>query len=459
VNAEHTANATNENARRLQNTLYLAAKANPKRKFHALYDKIFRKDVLREAWLRVKKNRGSAGVDGQTIESIVQTYGEETFIEEIRQQLVDGTYKPSPVKRKEIPKPDGKTRPLGIPTIRDRTVQMATKMVIEGIFEADFKDCSYGFRPKRSAHHAIKCIRDSVNGGIVNWVVDVDITGYFDNISHSKLLKLVEERICDKRILKLIRQWLEAGVMKEGIWHKTEIGSPQGGVISPLLANIYLNYLDTIWEKRFSHLGKLVRYADDLVILCRFKPQALESIRILKAIFGKLELTMNTSKSKLVRLWKNEDGFDFLGFHHRKMPYLHKNGVMYTLRSFPSKKAMKKMRLRVKEETSPRGRLQWSLKLMMEILNPMIQGWRNYYAHLDVDRKKSNDFLAKIDWYILRRMRLFWNKKHKKHKLIWSEMHQLLQRSGLKTVSTWGNRTALGEERRKAVCGKTARTV
>ncbi|WP_373461101.1 reverse transcriptase domain-containing protein [Paenibacillus sp. V4I5] len=143
--------------------------------------------------------------------------------------------------------------------------------------------------------------------------------------------------------------FLLAGVMKEGIWHKAEIGSPQGGVISSLLANIYLNYLDTIWEKRFSHLGKLVRYADDLVILCRLKPQALESIRILKSIFGKLELTINTSKSKLVRLWKNEDGFDFLGFHHRKMPYLHKNGVMYRLRSFPSKKAMKKMRLRVKK--------------------------------------------------------------------------------------------------------------
>lgn len=272
MNAEYTANATNENARQLQNTLYLAAKENPTRKFHALYDKVFRKDILQEAWTRVKTNRGSAGIDGQTIEFIVREIGEEAFIEEIRQQLMNGEYRPSPVKRKEIPKPDGKTRPLGIPTVRDRTVQMATKLVIEGIFEADFKDCSYGFRPKRSAHHAIKSIRESINWGVINWVVDVDITGYFDNISHSKLMKLVEERICDRRILKLIRQWLEAGVMKDGLWHKTEIGSPQGGVISPLLANIYLNYLDTIWEKRFSHLGKLIRYADDLVILCRYKP-------------------------------------------------------------------------------------------------------------------------------------------------------------------------------------------
>ncbi|CAG7655090.1 reverse transcriptase domain-containing protein [Paenibacillus allorhizosphaerae] len=315
MNAEYTANATNENARQLQNTLYLAAKENPKRKFHALYDKVFRKNILWEARMRVKTNRGSAGVDLQTIDFIVREVGEETFIEEIKQQLRNGEYRPSPVKRKEIPKPDGKTRPLGIPTIRDRTVQMATKLVIEGIFEADFKDCSYGFRPKSSAHHALKSIRDSINWGVINWVVDVDISGY-----------------------------------------------------------------DTIWEKRFSHLGKLVRYADDLVILCRYKPQALEAIRTLKAIFGKLELTMNTSKSRLVCLWKNQDGFDFLGFHHRKMPFLHKNGTLYRLRSFPSKKAMKKMRTRVKEETAPRGRLQWPLKLMVEMLNPMIQGWRNYYA-------------------------------------------------------------------------------
>lgn len=228
MNAGHTANATNENARRLQNTLYLAAKANPKRKFHALYDKVFRKDVLWEAWNRVKNNRGGAGIDGQTIEDIAREYGEETFIEEIKQQLAAGSYRPSPVKRKDIPKPDGKTRPLGIPTIRDRTVQMAVKMVIEGIFEADFKDCSFGFRPKRSAHQAIKSIRESVYRGSVNWVVDVDITGYFDNISHSKLMQLVEERISDRRILKLIRQWLEAGVMKEGTWRETKIGSPQG---------------------------------------------------------------------------------------------------------------------------------------------------------------------------------------------------------------------------------------
>lgn len=222
-------------------------------------------------------------------------------------------------------------------------------------------------------------------------------------------------------------------------------------MVSPLLANIYLNYLDTIWEKRFSHLGKLVRYADDLVVLCRDKPQALEAIRILKAIFGKLELTMNTSKSKLVSLWRGQEGFDFLGFHHRKMPYLHKKGTIYVLRSFPSKKAMKRMRSRVKEETAPRGRLQWSLQSMVELLNPMIQGWRNYYAHLDVDRKTANRFLAKVDWYILRRLRLFWNKKHKRRRLAWDEIRQLLRRTGLKSVCTWEYRNAQGEERRKAV--------
>ncbi|WP_317618290.1 group II intron maturase-specific domain-containing protein [Paenibacillus sp. PL91] len=173
----------------------------------------------------------------------------------------------------------------------------------------------------------------------------------------------------------------------------------------------------------------------------------------------KLELTINTSKSKLVGLWKNQDGFDFLGFHHRKMPYLHKNGTKYRLRSFPSKKAMKKMRTRVKEETATKGRLNWPLKLMVELLNPMIQGWRNFYDHLDVDRSMANRFLSKVDWYILRRLRLFRNKKHRKRKQNWSEMHFLLQRTGLKTLCTWKNRTALDEERRKAVYRKTACTV
>ncbi|ATY84460.1 group II intron reverse transcriptase/maturase [Kyrpidia spormannii] len=437
MNAENTANYTKDKVRELQRTLYLAAKANPKRRFHALYDKVYRIDVLWEAWRRVKANRGSAGVDGVTIRHIVQGYGEIRFVREIQELLMKGKYRPMPVRRKEIPKADGKTRPLGIPTIRDRVAQMAAKIVLEPIFEADFKDCSFGFRPKRSAKGAIDRIHRAVNWGKVYWVVDVDITGYFNNIPHDKLLKLVEQRISDRRVLKLIRKWLKAGYMEEGLFHETEIGSPQGGVISPLLANIYLNYLDTIWEKRFTHLGTLVRYADDLVILCEKKAHALESVKVLKAVFNRLELSINKDKSKLVDLWIGKPGFDFLGFHHQRIPVLRKGGkVAHVLRSYPSKKAMKKMRAKVREELAPRNRLYWSPAQVVANLNPIIQGWRNYYG--SVDPGMSRRFLSKVDWHINRRLILYWRKKHKRNRMTPTEIVQFFRSIGLKTVSGYG---------------------
>jgi RNA-directed DNA polymerase len=411
VNADKPANYAKVKAQELQDKLYLAAKENPKRRFHALYDKIYREDLLWEAWRRVKGNRGSGGIDGITIDQIVNEYGEDRFVGEIQEQLLEGTYHPLPARRKEIPKGDGKFRPLGIPAIRDRTVQMVTKMVIEPIFEADFKECSYGFRPKRDAKGAIRHIRRAVKKGVY-WVVDVDIAGYFDNIPHEKLMKLVEQRISDKRILKLIRKWLKAGFVKDDQFYETELGSPQGGVISPLLANIYLNYLDTIWEKKFTELGTLVRYADDLVILSRTKEHALKAIDVLKAVFGKLELQMNTTKSKLVNLWDDKVGFDFLGMHHRKIPKQVKGADRYILRSYPSKKAMKKMKEKVKEVTEPRNRLFWTMNQMVKELNPKIQGWRNYYA-MDTF---ADLFLNKIDWYIRKRLMLFWNKKRNSRK-------------------------------------------
>jgi len=261
VNAIKIANYTKVKARELQKTLYLCAKENPKRKFHALYDKIYRSDILLEAWKRVKSNKGSGGIDGQDIDLIVHQYGEEKFLEGIQEALKQKKYRPQPVRRTYIPKGDGKTRPLGIPTIKDRVVQMATKIVIEPIFESDFKDCSYGFRPKKNAHQAMAQIRKYSKK--CWWVVDIDIKGYFDNINHEKLMILVEKRINDRRVLKLIRKWLRAGVMEGDQFHESEIGSPQGGVISPLLSNIYLNYMDSLWEKYFSNHGHLIRYADD----------------------------------------------------------------------------------------------------------------------------------------------------------------------------------------------------
>lgn len=387
------------------------AKEQPKRKFHALYDKIYRPDVLKVAWLKVKANRGSGGIDGKSIDYIVDSIGERHFLNDLYVKLKDGNYTPQPVKRVYIPKGNGETRPLGIPVIEDRVVQQATKLVIEPIFEVDFKDCSYGFRPKRNAHQALKVIRKESKSNY--WVVDVDIKGYFDNIPHGKLMQLVETRISDRRVLTLIRQWLKAGVMEGKVLHESPVGSPQGGVISPLLANVYLNYLDTLWERHCSHLGALIRYADDMVIMCKRKARALESIRVLKGIFGKLELEMNAEKSRLVNLWDDSEGFDFLGFHHRKFPKRRKNGkVFYILEHVPSKKAMKKMRQTFKAYISPRNRLYLDTLDFVEGLNRKIVGMRNYYLITPLSQK----WLAKIDWYIRDLLIIHYNTKRQKPK-------------------------------------------
>lgn len=430
------ANYARVKARQLQRTLYLAAKEKPKRRFHALYDKIHRDDIMTFAWKQVKANKGSSGIDRITIEHIMAEYGEKRFIQETCGQLRNKTYRPLPVRRVDIPKEPGKTRPLGIPVVRDRLVQMATKIVMEGIFEADFQDFSYGFRPKRSAHDALRKIMETVNDGKVYWIVDVDIKGYFDNISHEKLMALVEQRVCDRKILKLLRGWLTAGIMKDDQFHETIIGSPQGGVISPLLANIYLNYLDTIWAEQFGHLGTLVRYADDMVVLCHKKAEALESIRVLKTVFARLELTINAKKSKLVNIWECDQGFDFLGHHLRRLPVVRKSGVRARiLRCFPSRKAMKKMRAKVKETTAPRHLLPRAINDVIKNLNPKIRGWRNYYAK--VDPGSANSFLAKIDWYIRRRLLIFWRKKHKRRGRGNNKIFEILKQARLISATTW----------------------
>jgi retron-type reverse transcriptase len=232
--------------RELQRKLWSAAKRSRNRRFHALLDRIYRMDVLWEAWSRVRANGGAPGLDGKTIQAI-EEHGVEELLEGIQKDLKAGEYWPPPVRRQYIPKPDGKQRPLGIPTVRDRVVQAAVKLVIEPIFEADFEECSYGFRPGRSAQDALEAIRKAGNAGH-DWVVDADIEKYFDSIDHELLMEAVQKRISDRKMLKLIRKWLKAGVMEEGALRATEVGSPQGSVISPLLSNIYLGELDRRWR-------------------------------------------------------------------------------------------------------------------------------------------------------------------------------------------------------------------
>src|ERR1035438_1492997 len=373
-----------EKVRQLQRKLYVCAKQSRTRRFHALYDRIYRSDVLWEAWRRVRSNGGAAGVDAETIQAIEQR-GPGELLAEIQAALRAGRYRPSPVKRRYIPKADGKQRPLGIPTVRDRVVQAAAKIVIEPIFEADFQPSSYGFRPKRSATQALEAIRVAGNRGH-NFVVDADIQGYFDNIQRATLLELVKERISDRRVLKLIRQWLEAGVMEDGTVRETLAGTPQGGVISPLLANIYLNKLDRIWAARCSSLGVLVRYADDFVAMCRTESQAREALRRIGLVMDRLGLKLHPEKTRMVDLRRGKDSLVFLGCTIRKKRSIQRNPRAHFVQRWPSPKAMKRVRERVHELTDARHSGK-DVKQIIATLNPVLRGWGNYFRTGNADRE------------------------------------------------------------------------
>ena len=397
-----------DRVRALQHVLYRAAKADPERRFHALYDKVFREDVVRRAWEQVRDNGGAAGVDAATIDD-VEEYGVDRFLDELATQLRERTYRPLPARRVFIPKP-GTTerRPLSIPSVRDRVVQAAVKVVLEPIFEADMLDCSFGFRPRRSVHDALQVLLDESWRGN-RFVVEIDIANCFEAIPHEQLMRAVEERVCDQTVLQLVRVMLRAGVMEDGQLRRSGTGTPQGGVASPLLANVYLHRLDREW--RADQHGVLIRYCDDAVVMCRSQAQAEAALERLRVLLADLGLSPKESKTRIVHLVEGGSGSDFLGFHHRLVRGRTPRSRHLTfLARWPSRKAVQHARDRLRQITA-RSRLWMPVEDVVGELNRFLRGWAGFFRYGNSARA-----LGQIRNYALTRLALFLAKRHKRRR-------------------------------------------
>jgi len=395
---------TPQKLRDLQRALYQRAKKEPHFRFYALYDKVYRKDVLEHAYALAKANHGAPGPDGMTFEQVEEN-GRAELLEELHEELKAKRYKPGPVRRVHIPKLSGGERPLGIPNVRDRVVQTATKLVLEPIFEADFEGDSFGFRPKRDAHQALQAIEEALKQGMC-WVLDADIEAYFDTIPHDRLMKAVAERIVDGAMLALIKAFLEAPVIDErddGRPRRNRRGTPQGGVISPLLANVYLHLVDRNFKRKTEKgvlCGRLIRYADDLVVMTPHEP--MRERDWLETILGRLGLKLHSEKTR--QLDARKDDFVFLG-HKLRWRYGSK------LYLDVSARALEHIRGELRTRTRHFGQ---SLPETVAALNAYIRGARQYF------RRVMRRRLAKLDRFVLERVARWWSRKHQHSAPAWS---------------------------------------